>query len=448
MADTPLPNLDNIPDTPPAPEAANPASPSRLPKVPGFKPPKLPTIERPVVKLATIPWRAVGLVAGGIAAVGIVVFFLFFWRAHITITAVPADAQVSAGGQAATGSLAVVLKPGTYDLSVERQDFIPYHARLTFRVNERRTVPVTLRALPEPRQLSDKIVQFMALDAERTSLLFLAPGERTAYRLFLKDLANPTVDEITPAALEGITDLVWSPNRQLAFVKLGDATKQYDFKRYDLVNQETHDWPEGVGSIDWRPDGEKVAYDYEPAGGERTIIRATKDNGDQERIFNLVGTNVSRPTVAWSPDAKYLSLTTTQLYLLDAFTKTLKTIDAAGAVKRSLWLPTSTGLIVQGADDQLSLVTLDGQVTKLGVTGSIGQVVPFADGTAAVYTRERNSKTELYRLDFATQALTPYLFKAQAPLAPTNLVLSKDEQTLFFVSAGRPTALTLDAGAY
>ena len=445
MAEQPLPNLDEIPDTPPpAPKAATP-KPAGLPTV---KPPKLPTIERPTITLARVPWRVVGVAAAVLAVVGTASFVLFFWKAHVVLTANPADARITFKDQAATGSLSTVVPPGTYPVRVERQDFIPYHQDLVLGINQRLTNTVTLRALPEPHQLSDKIVQFMVLDPDRTSLLFLAPGEQTAFRLFLKDLAKPTLDGITPASLSGVTNFVWSPNRQLAFMKLGEATKQYDFKRYDLVNQETHDWPAGVGSIDWRHDGEKVAYDFEPAGGERTIIRATKDNGDQERIFNLVGTNISHPTLSWSPDDSHLALVTTQLHILDVFSKQLKTVDSVGAVKRALWLPTSTGLIVQGADDALSVVTLEGAVTPLGLSGSIDQLTPFADGKAAVFTRERNSKTEFFRLDLATKALAPYLFKAQAPLAPTNLVLSKDEQTIFFVSAGHPTALTLDLGAY
>lgn len=454
MTDLPLPNLDDIPETPtekpvlPPPQVA---APTKLPgiKLPNFKAPKLPTIQRPDIKLPRVPWRVVLMILGGLTISIIAIFFIFFWKATLTITSLPADAQIQIADQSANGQLKTSLPPKIYHFSVTRQNFIPYQADLKLNIHEQKKITISLRDVPVPVQLSDKVVQFMTLDPERTSLLFLAPSQKTAYRLFIKDLAKPVVDEVTPASLEGITDLIWSPNRQLAFMKFHDVTKQYDFKRYDLVNQETHDWPAGVGSIDWRPDGEKVAYAYEPADGERTIIRATKDNGEQERILNLLGTTITHPKLKWSPDAKQISLVTTELHTLDTFSKdALKSFDKLGTIKDALWLPTSTGLIVQGQDDQLSLVTLAGKITKLGVTGSIDQVVPFTDGLAIIYSRERNSKTEFYKIQLDTQVQTPYIFRSQAPLAPTNLILSKDEQTLFFVSAGHPTALKLDTGQY
>jgi hypothetical protein len=463
MADLPLPNLDEIPDLPspiagkqtakPSPQQQPAvASPTKLPgfKLPSIKTAKLPTIQRPIIKLASVPWRIIFTILGVIIVVGVAAFFLFFWKATVTITSTPIDALIQIADQSATGLMKAVLQPKTYHLSVKRQDFIPYEIDLKLNVHEKRNLEITLRDIPTPMQLSDKLVQFMTLDPDRTSLLFLAPNQKIVYRLILKDLVHPTLDNITPdpGSIEGITDFIWSPNRQLAFIKLHDITKQYDFKRYDLVNQETHDWPAGVGSIDWKPDGEKVAYDYEPVDGERTIIRATKDNSEQERIFNLLGTTITHPKLKWSPDSKQLSFVTTELHTLDTFSKELKTFDKLGPIKDALWLPTSTGLIVQGQDDQLSLVTLTGEVTKLGVTGNIDQVVSFSDGKAVVFTRERNSKTEFYRIQLDTQAQSPYIFRSQAPLAPTNLILSKDEKTLFFVSAGHPTALTLDTGQY
>lgn len=450
MNELPLPNLDEIPDKPAPKPPEQPASPTKLPGLPfpSLKAPKLPTIQRPDIKLPRIPWRVVLTTLGVVLVIGIASFFLFFWKATITITTAPADAQILLDDQAATGALKAVLRPTTYHVAVSRQDFIPYQTNITLKIHERRALAIALRAMPAPMELSDKAIQFMALNPEGTALVFVAPSQKTAYKLFTKDLTKPVIDEITPPDLAGITNFIWSPNRELAFMKLHEVTKQYDFNRYDLVNQKVHDWPEGVGSIDWRPDGEKVAYDYEPTGGERTIIRATKDNGEQERIFNLVGTAIDHPTLHWSPDSKHIAVVTTELHVLDAFSKELTAFDALGPIKQAAWLPTSTGLIVQGQDDQLSFVTLAGAVTKLGVTGSIDQVVPFADGTAIVYTRERNSKTEFYRLELVTQTLTPYLFRSQAPLAPTNLILSKNEQTLFFVSGGHPTALTLDSGQY
>ncbi|MBI2589864.1 PD40 domain-containing protein [Candidatus Berkelbacteria bacterium] len=391
-------------------------------------------------------WLLSGLV---LLLIGGVIFFLFFWKATLSVSPTPAEAQVSVGDALGIGSLTTKLSPGESKVMVSLLGYLPYTQILELKTNEKRSLEIELRKLPIPQELIGDRIQYLALDAERESLLYLNGGTKTIERLFLENLLEPRHDSITPARFGGITEFVWSPNRQLAFFREGDALKQYDFHRYDLTNQTTKDWPTGIGSIDWRPDGEKVAYYYEPGGGEKSLIRANKDNGELERIFNFQSTDISNPTLFWSPDGKKIAILTQKLYIFDVFSKSLAELQTNGSVKEARWLPTSDRLLYQENNGRLTVINLENQRTELSLNGSVADCAFFADGSALVHASGSGQIAEFIKVAFDNSVQTPYLFDAAiTELAPTNLLLAPDEKTLFFTSNGKLYALALDDGIY
>ncbi len=465
MADEqPLPKLEDIPSheeldhrttsaTAPGKQTDVKTAPSPAQETPSTQqarkdssPPKKRDLPRlPLPHWSGRTWVFLGL---GILGLGLIVFFAFFYRATLTITAQPDSAAIIVDETQVSGQFRGMLTPGEHTLRVTAPGFIPYESILSLGVGEERQLSIALRPLPQPTTLTDQQVQFVVLDQERASLLYLAPEERTAFRLFPDDLDEPVLDEITPAVLENIADMIWSPERQLAFLKVNGATKLYDFKRYDLVNQEIRDWPGGIGSVDWRPDGEKVAYAFAPDTGERTIIRANRDNSEAERIFNFAATDIVNPIIAWSPDAKYLSVLTDKLYLLDVFSKSLTELVTDERVAAVRWLPDSSGLVYEDGNARLKVVELDATKRDLGQTGSLVQLALFADSQTAVLAKNRGQASELLRIDLLTGETVPYVFQPIPTLAMRDLLLSADETVVYFRSAGELFALPLDTGEY
>lgn len=396
-------------------------------------------------------WRLYALGAAGVLALGAAFFFLVYWQATLTVRATPETTTLTLGSTSGTGTLTTKLRPGTYTVTGTLPGHHPFSMTVTLGIHERRELAIGLREVPNASRLSEQRVQHLALSAEDTNptLLFLEPHTGVAYRLFTQNPAQPVSERITPDTLRNVEELRWSPNRQLALIRQDGRLKLYDFKRYDLVNQTVTEWPTEIRAIDWRPDGEKVAYVFHGGDGERTIIRAGKDNSEPERIFNLKNAGLDNPSIEWSPDGKQLSLLENgKLYILDVLTATLSAVRLEG-VRSTSWLPTSDRLIASTAQSgQLVIIPLDGEPTALSQTGHVDELVATKDGTRIILARLDQGNVVFEAIELATNTVTPYVLGAGLSIQPKHLILSPDEQTLYFTSAGQPYALTLDDGAY
>lgn len=438
MEEQPLPQLEN--EVHDSWQSTSPTGPTNQAKAPA---PFVPNNQdkKPNLKLI------LGII-GGLAGLSLIVFFVFFFRATLEVSATPVTASIKINDTVATGNLTQKLNPGSYNLTIEAPGFIELNQSLELGVGQTKSLSAQLRALPTVKTLTSDQAQFVVFDENRQSLLYLAPQKKQAYRLFLGSSEKPTIDAITPDNLPNVNDFIWSPDRLLAFFKQGETTKQYDFKRYDLLTQEIRGWPAGVGSIDWRPDNQKVAYYFAPDSGERTIIRDNLTNTAPERIFNFADTKINDPEIAWSPDAQSISVLTDQLLVLDVFTKELTPVQDKEVVKDARWLPNSNQLIYTNSASDLKLINLDGKTTDLNFNANLNQLALLPDSSGMVVTRGRGNSLEILKMNFEDGSLTPYKFETTNNLTPINLLLSEDQKTLFFTSSGRLSSLELDTGQY
>lgn len=443
--------MQTPPQPDPRPDQSAQPSPSSQPAP---IPPAYPTTPPPNPTPAPVkrpfhlpPWT--GWAVGGVFVVGIAAFFLFFWRGELSVTVTPSTATVSIGETSGVGALTQTVVPGLYTVRSEAAGFIPYQRELTIARDESKTLSVDLRPLPEATKLADSVVQFMALDQERQSLLYLVPSAKRVERLSLRNPNAPSADAITPDRFSEVKDFVWSPNRQLAFYREGGTLRQYDFNRYDLVNQTVTDWPSQVQAVDWRPDGEKVAYVYaDSATGERTLVRAGRSNEDPERIYNFGSTAITNPQIRWAPDGKSIAIWEKNLFVLDVFSAELRQLDVGATVTNATWSPTSDRLLFQTETGSLGTVKLDGTKDQTTLTGPIARAAFSGDGSSLITAKGRGASLELSKLELATGAVTPLYIAPSSDLDPTDLIISADNSTLYFTSAGHPYRLTIDNGQY
>lgn len=377
---------------------------------------------------------------------GVAGFFLFFWKGTVTVTVTPAEATVSVAGQNGQGQQTKRLSPGTYSIHAEAPGFIPFDGSVTLARSGKEQVDITLKKAAEPIQLSQQHVQFLALDQNQSSLLYLEPSTKTVYRLRFDDPVKPVIDAITPNRFDGSSDWLWSPDRGLVFLRQGGSLKLYDFNRYDLVNQTTTDWPSEVKAIDWRPDGVKVAYFFaDSKTGERTLIRATKSNDEVERIYNFKDTAISNPSLTWSPDAKSIAIVEKNLFVLDVFSKTLRELKVPGPIKTIRWSPASDRLLFETEAGQLGLVGTGGEVSRLSLPGPISRAAFSSDGKNVLHASGRGSTFKLVRVNLESLDETVIPTPASKDLAADNLLLGKDDGRLFFTSGGLPYVLELSS---
>ncbi|MGI6103303.1 MAG: PEGA domain-containing protein [Patescibacteria group bacterium] len=445
------PDATTQPKAPDSPSTPPPSAGPTTQDVPQQLTPPAPTSATKRSTTASSSWRLYALGAVGVLVIGAALFFFLYWPATLTVRATPETTMLNLGSTSGTGALTTKLRPGSYTVTGTLPGYHPFTTTVTLGMHETRELAVGLREIPNAARLSEQRVQHLALSTEdeNPTLLFLEPHTGVAYRLFTKNPAQPVSERITPDTLRNVEELRWSPNRQLALIRQDGRIKLYDFKRYDLVNQTVTEWPAELRAIAWRPDGEKVAYVFHGGDGERTIIRAGKDNSEPERIFNLKNAGLDNPSIEWSPDGKQLSLLENEkLYTLDVLTATLSAVRLEG-VRGASWLPTSDRLIASTAQSgQFVIVPLDGEPTALSQTGQIDELVATKDGSRIIHARLNQGNVAFEAIELATNTVTPYVLSAGLSIQPKHLILSPDEQTLYFTSAGQPYALTLDTGIY
>lgn len=396
----------------------------------------------------TFSKKTIFSVIGGIIVLGLIVFFVFFWKATISISVEPNTAQITIDEFAAQGNLTAKLNPGEYPLNVQLTNFIPLNETVLLGINEKKNLTINLKPLPQPTKLSDHNAQFMVLDHERQSLLFIDPTKKTAYRLQISDFKNLKIDNITPTRIEAVKNFNWSPSRLLAFWEQKDRVMIYDFKRYDLVTQTTLTLPKGIQSPDWRPDGQKIAYYFESSTGERTLIRANLDNSNPERIFNFTNTEIRNPLISWSPDGQKILVLTKKIHVLDVFSKQLTELKTKNAVAEAMWLPNSTQLIFRDTAGKLSLINLEGEITELTISTPLNRIVLLQDSSGMIFAQNQGNNLIIEKLDFVSGQRTPYFFDRSQNLFPINLILNKAENILFFTSQGKIYSLELVTDDY
>lgn len=448
-------NKEPDPATTP-PTSTTPAQPIK--KTPSGTPSRVPTTQlpplaptpKPQTKHGKISWQLYAGSACILLALGSTLFYIMYWPAVLTVQATPDTAAISLGETSATGKLVAKLSPGTYYVNAQISGYQSFNTPITLRVHERKQLTVALKEIPYATLLSNQRIQHMSFTSgDKPSLVYLEPQNGTAYRLFVNNPTKPVMERITPDnSLKDVNDIRWSPSRQLAFIIQNDRVKLYDFKRYDLINQPVVDWPEGIRSIDWRPDGEKVAYIFHGSDGERTLIRAGKDNSEQEKIFNFKDTGLDDPIIRWSPDGKLISvLEKNTLRTLDVYTGKLSEPLQTG-VTDVTWLPTSDRLLIRDANNALNIIPTSGSVIPLNRTGETDEVTFLKDGQTMIQAKQTDSGVNLERVDLKSGQATPYALGTGLSLQPKHLILSEDEQTLYFTSAGQPYTLKLEDGSY
>lgn len=280
----------------------------------------------------------------GLVVLALVVYFVFFNTAVITLEVSPKDAVVTANNAPQTvnnsGVAKFSLRAGSYTLSVEANKFVPYQQKLSLKGGSRISQTIALHAIPDLTLLDASVA--LAQKYGDNLVSYLGDDKKTLYSISaVLDSSGKTAlgpkNALTPPVFANVDKVIFSTDKALAIIKVGTDAYLYDFNRYDILHQDMKKISSDVGDVTWAPDRSRIAYYYAPPSGERSLIFADPLNQNPERVLTLTG--IDNPSLAWSADGNQILVVPhgqksadNKVYIFDVYLKQLKSLTDFGGV--------------------------------------------------------------------------------------------------------------------
>lgn len=364
-------------------------------------------------------------------AVLLTAYFIWFYKATVSITVEPNSAQIEIGEFKNIGGGIFKLQPGNYTLKISLTDYVPYEKTIKVKPTTWPKYNVALNHLSEPLKVVDYPAKFVTFTPEQNSFLYLSNEGKTIYRL--DNVASDSKQKayaVSNAVFSAVEDIQWHPSREIALVKQNGKWSMFNFNRYDLLNQTFKEWPGGVGNIIWHPNGEKVVYYYK-TDNETSLIRANKDNSQMERIYNLEQTNIRYPKMRWSSDGQTILIIDNSIFVFDLYTKTLKQLEQFQAVTEAVFTPDDKNIIYQ-KDERLYMIDLDGQNRQdLNIATPLAKTA-WLDNDNLLYFWQKDSTDKIFKYNYKTKNSIEYAYNPKYTIHARNLYISKDKSKVFY----------------
>ncbi len=401
-------------------------------------------------------------------AVLVLIFFFFFYHPRLTVKPAPPESQVFLDGEPLSRpNFNLKTKPGKHVLRVESPGFIAFAKELDLSIGQKLELSPVLKRLPEAKIILPYEVEFLTDDKDRRSLIYLSDQGRAFFRISeVTDEAETELSDLrrairlTPSVLSELKNITFSPDRGLAVLeKTGRRFSLYDFARYDLLSQTETPLPTGISSISFSPDGERLAYFFNPPG-EKSLIISDKLGHNAVRQLPRFDLFVE-PTISWSKDGKKIVLVNrtqdqaqNNVFLYDLFSKDLKQLTTDGNHLEAVFSPDSQKILFSSLDrsspdpnpfSKLEVMDQNGENRRsLETFARIGLETTFVGENELLILGPKNEIKSVNLSNFEEKV---YLSLAIAGRISQPLV-SSDKKRLFFVSQKKIHELLLDTASY
>lgn len=394
----------------------------------------------------------------------IIVLLLLLWNPWVSVKTVPTGAQIIFDNNAISGSART--KPGSHQLIVKLNGYVDFNEDINLRPLSIFRKTIELKPIPEAKPLVDDSVFALSATDSESQFYFLSQSDKTIFQMITKPTDNKGRDKnsvvaenrivskraITPGTLPAIDRVIFSPDFSLAIFKLKNGeTGLYDFKRYNLVNQEYHPWNSNIGDIIWRPDGQKLIYYLEGTDGSKTLVQTPVDHQAEENVFDLRDVGIEKPQLAWSPSGELIALVSggnlyTINYPVNADRPLTKLVE--GGVQNVRFSPDSDRLIY-AQNNSLKTVSIKkvdafdpsevdnvgyfraGEPVDLGITATSANTA-FSPDHQSIVVADTNSK--IYLVDLKANKTKEIFYKTDSLVQIKNIGLSADGKVLYFLT--------------
>lgn len=395
------------------------------------------------------------LVLLAVAVVFLLAFMAYFFilnKASLTVKVTPVDAKVTLNNAPLTitkGEANIKTTPGIYTLTVEANNYVPYHEKLTLKKSRAVTRQLDLKVLPSTGLLETNITQFMPYDGESVgylgnsgATLYTATAELTSEGFISGYSRKP----MTPDALAGVSGITFSPDRQLALMHKGSDLYLYDFNRYDIIHQEMRLIGQNIGDAVWSPDQSRIIY-YQESDNSSGLFMADPLNSSPTRLVTL--TDVDNPELVWSKSGDYLLIiphnsdsNKNKLYRLDIYLKELTALTDSGGVIGAKFINDDKNIIYFVADTEANnpikstawIMDQNGaSKTNLNVRSTPGGVYKI-DENKLIFLTYANGRQRVIKVDLEARTMAEIFFTRSSDFEVKNLFYSTKDGILYLES--------------
>lgn len=454
------------------------SSASQSPELPHLPQPS-PSFPEPNHKNSRIRLLLVGIAVTCVVIAGVA---LFLYKPMVSVQSDTPEANITIDQTVYTKPKRV--SPGKHTIVVARDGYVPYTFDGAIRAFSSLNLATTLRPLATTQSIVSDNAFAASFGSDGKQLYYFASDKNTLYKLTLTD--NPqdskkvyfTPEKISPDNLVKLNKVVFAPDFSVAIFKRVDGdTGLYDFKRYNLLNQEYTSWGKDIGDAVWNStdvqDDSRVIYYYAPPTGERLLMKSNRKHDSVTNIMDLkekAGITVSAdspvaPQLSWSRDNQALLIVTEgKLLAMNVVTQTISYIAQSG-VTSAQFAPDSHHIIytqngklvwqrfevVNGLsgneEDQKNVGRIKiAPPEPYDVAASATQGIFTADGKKFIVINDTHS---IVQIDLVKKFVSPFYLKDDPRLKTvTSLGLSGDGRLLYGLTGSTILAIPLDDGSY
>lgn len=375
--------------------------------------------------------------AGG-AIILLVAFFFFYLRSQktgILVLDPTTNITIKVNGRVATPEttdrgLYVPLYAGQYRLELDKPGYTAFTKDIQTTPGNTLEVRPAFSLLPSIQQSTGDSIDYVRPAADESSVYYLGDFRQ---RLFRLNVSTQTTVPLTDLPLNGVTDVEWGGDPNVALIVQTDGTYLHEIPRFDFENQiyVKIGGPEIVSPV-WDPNNpDRIASGYFPSTGEKSLVVADQRFTTITRLASIP--NIPDPKVIWSPNSDYLLLlarsatySDENLWLYTLADGSLKQITQTGGITDAKFSPDSAHVLVQQTS-QLGAISREILAMNDDTTQSIGGTLPISE------TAWKDSAT-FYEPSDDLKSLVLRNLNGSSQSTPLSLPDSESVQALFYFS--------------
>lgn len=259
-----------------------------------------------------------------------------------------------------SNGLSTTVYPGEYHLTISKPNYINFNQDILVGKGQTIIIRPSFALIPTSSdQLQSTTIDFVRPSIDQNALYYLGDNRQNIYRI---EITNRVITQITNQPLIGVEDIEWSGNPDVAIIVENSGVYLKEIPRYDFIDQKLIriGGSEIISPI-WDPnDPNRMAFAYEPASGEKSLVSTNPTMSPLDRLADI--RQIPNPLLVWSPDSRYIALigrstdyTKNNIWIYTLANGDLTQITKNGYVMNAKFSPDSTWLMFDRLSDNNQL---------------------------------------------------------------------------------------------